>query len=401
MIKSAEKDSSTLLQLFKNATSENRMFTTKFNSWKQWQAMTDESKLVSIQKQNKLHTNMTSLLVSGLKDDGTITMQESNFMEDDDHNKMSENNKNAKMTIYEFMIDNYKTASDERLFQFIHLVVNGIREIIVNSKNVLEAKDLCKIIKYDMIKYMTEFTAQNLFEDYSEIAAKSEEYMKWEPYDLSKDYNVADLDEETMHQLKRGYKRNIISNTHSNKVLPTQSFSDKVKSNLQTTAEQEHISTTDIKNDPYYEDINKYDAISTNMVKEIEQKIRNMEAKERNYEVNMNEFKQNITAETNNTQKQLHEMQNNIQQMITKEELQTTLSSTMKEIIQTNTDNMKALFLQFLPKETIKCTSIEMTDEDNHSFMSIKDNKENIIHRGGNQNNCKNYITRNNKSFQK
>jgi hypothetical protein len=195
VIRSAEKDVSDLLDLFKKSTRIN--FYT-FIPWREWNAMISPKQLDLIQRQNKNITNSKSIIVSGFKDNDTVkfdyTLVETDDMifttDTDDHHSNKKENP-CSVTVDEFLYKHYKDCDGNELFTYIYPVTLGIREILVQHHHAKEVIELCKVIKQDMYSYMSFDAADEIFENAEEIQDKMINHSRWEPFQTPTNYKEA------------------------------------------------------------------------------------------------------------------------------------------------------------------------------------------------------------------
>jgi hypothetical protein len=160
VIRLAEAHVNKFLKLFSSATQDN---INNFIPWNQWIALIAAKQLDLIQRQNAVLTNSKSIILSGFKNDDNIrfnyslfTLDNSIMADDDDDAPEEPDNKFAHMTVNEFIKMKYKDINGEPLFQFCYPVSLGTRELNVKASHAHEAIHLCKVIKEDMLLYMSD-----------------------------------------------------------------------------------------------------------------------------------------------------------------------------------------------------------------------------------------------------
>lgn len=126
-------------------------------------------------------------------------------METNDDSNGNDNQSNLNnTTVHTFIMNKYKDIEGVRLFIYCCPVSLGKRELIVTQKHYYEARDLCSVMEYDMVKHVS-FQAGNLiFDDYAELKEASDHYSDWEPYSISNDNEDEELDDVIK---KKGKKR--------------------------------------------------------------------------------------------------------------------------------------------------------------------------------------------------
>ena len=159
----------------------------KFEPWNPYEAMVPEKQIALINSQINLHIKFRSLLVSGFANDETTTMNREVHMETDNKDLIETptNVSNLRhLNVCQYILNKYKDIDGEKLFNYGYPVSLGIRELIVNQKHYFEAKDLCSVMKYDLVKVMSYEAGSTIFDDYIEIKEASDQYLPWEPYSI-------------------------------------------------------------------------------------------------------------------------------------------------------------------------------------------------------------------------
>jgi hypothetical protein len=134
---------------------------------------------------------------------------------------LEENNEEAETpteekTINEFLKSHYKNVEGIPIFKYCYEPVNGVRQVVVDEENELEARLICKDFKKELVNYMAEEVAEQAVIDYIRIKKdmEVEHYEAWRPNTVALDYQIAELGKSPQ---KRGIKRTKYTNTENRK----------------------------------------------------------------------------------------------------------------------------------------------------------------------------------------
>jgi hypothetical protein len=245
IIRSAESNVNEFLKLFRSATKDN---INTFIPWNQWIAMIPGKQLDLIQRQNGVLTNIKSLIISGFKNNENTRLNysalslDTSIMADDDDIAPAETETNlSNMTVQEFLLQNYKDINGEPIFQFCYPVSLGIRELNVNSNHAHEAIHLCKVIKQDMLLYMSDDAASAIFEDVKSLADQAKSHSPWIPYDIETNYIPVES-EENYEAAFNDRKKTKRTNNNDSKIQSNYSYKTAVTNNI--TKEINNIPTS-------------------------------------------------------------------------------------------------------------------------------------------------------------
>jgi flagellar hook-basal body complex protein FliE len=120
-------------------------------------------------------------------------------------------------TINEFIAYHYKDIEGNNIFHHCYNPLTGIRELLAPQAKTEEAKVICKILKKDLMYYMSEANAMRAIKNYKEIKEKMVAYIPWEPTDIILGYEIIEVDDSPPNRGKKRQKNGSGSHLKKNK----------------------------------------------------------------------------------------------------------------------------------------------------------------------------------------
>jgi hypothetical protein len=330
-IRAAESDVNKLLSLFK--TFKNDHFH-PFIPWKEWIAMVNTKQLDVIRKQNIILVNIKSIIVSGFKNSEHIKFNHSNseveFMQTgipDGTEEIDFSVEYGNMTTTEFLKLKYKDGQGNQIFHHCYPVTLGIREFMVLQRHAQEAIDLCKVIKEDLLQYMSDDAADAIFDDIDDIKSRAVEHEPWAPFVTANEYEHVDLNAEKEDALLNSKKakrnaNNISTNNHQMTYRDATKKSNVNNNKTLTTKNSQPSSQGQDNNEK-----------ENQILCDIQKKLSELETKQKEHEDKFEKSTADIITKMQNTE---HKFAQSTTEIITKMEK----TDKKLDIIETKTEKM-------------------------------------------------------------
>jgi hypothetical protein len=406
MIKSAEADVNRFLSLFRTATQEN---INTFIPWNQWIAMIPAKQLDLIQRQNGVLTSIKSIILSGFKDIediplnySTKLMDTSIMADDDDATPVEPDDKYRNATVNEFLKTNYKDIHGEPLFQFCYPVSLGIREMNVNMKHAHEAIHLCKTIKADMLQYMSDEAAEEIFEDVKSIRDQAKSHTPWVPYDIAQNYNPIESESESTHDNTSDRKKSKRVFGHDSTVKPSISYKQAATNNMHSAPKPAASDSNPTSTDSSTELFNSLTEEMRSFRSQLATLQKNQKSQDEKVEKNTTKLVAdivNMKKDQANTQNDVQSIKHQMQEMTTKTWMEDRFEKMdhrfgkidkvmdfMVNFIHCTTNHTESDKM-LVDKELLKRNNEEISGQNNDSYLLDDCDKENYAS-GGNQFKC-------------
>jgi hypothetical protein len=78
-------------------------------------------------------------------------------------------------TINNFLKSHYKDVEGNAIFKYCYTPINGVRQVVVDEENKLEARLICNDFKKELVNYMAKETAEKTVIDYAQTKEKMEQ----------------------------------------------------------------------------------------------------------------------------------------------------------------------------------------------------------------------------------
>jgi hypothetical protein len=114
-------------------------------------------------------------------------------------------------TITEFIAYHYKYIKGNNIFSHCYNPLTGIWELLTPRVKSEEAKEVCKILKKDLIYYMSEANTMKGISDYKKITADMVDCIPWEPADIILGFEIIEVDENQENRGKKRHKNGSMS----------------------------------------------------------------------------------------------------------------------------------------------------------------------------------------------
>jgi hypothetical protein len=383
VIRAAEKDVIKLLSLFKLFKNDHFH---PFIPWKEWIAMVNTKQLDVIRKQNIILVNIKSIIVSGFKNSEHVQLNHSNTDLDTmntstfgDVEQVDFHDEYGHMTTTEFLKSKYKDGLGNQIFHHCYPVTLGIREFMVLQRHAQEAIDLCKVIKEDMLPYMSSDAAEAIFEDIDSIRLRAEAHEPWGPFITANEYEHVDSKVEKEDALlnSKKIKRNVDQASTSNHQMTNRDATMKTDKNNGTSKVKKPNNTD--------QQASENNVIEHQVLKDIQTKLSALETKHKEHEDMFERSTADIITKIQNTE-------NNFERSTSK--IITKMKQTDKKIDMIETKTQQMLTSEFMfeyfgdflnskykSKKAKKQKSaptndsdVETTDSDNDSMLVDKVN---------------------------
>jgi hypothetical protein len=111
----------------------------------------------------------------------------------------------CKTTVYEFIVQNYKTAAGVKILDLVFPPILGVLEVLINKDQIAEGSCVTKLLMGDLANLMSDNAIATTFQNPQEVITKGLAQERWQPFYLTA--LVPESEKQQFHSSTYTYKK--------------------------------------------------------------------------------------------------------------------------------------------------------------------------------------------------